>query len=69
MVNVTIDESSVKDLPGILGLLYELGLPKRKTVIELDWNQVMLEKNPINFIKVWDLNNLLFHSQLNYDLT
>lgn len=44
MVDVTIDEASGKDLPVILGLLYELGRPKPKNDSNVDTFRKLVTK-------------------------
>ena len=78
MVNITIKEASKKDIPIVLGLLYELGRPKPQEDSEVDLFRKLTKKYIIdsdkkilvailNDTKIVGMVSMLFLSRLNRD--
>ena len=78
MVNITIKEASKKDIPIVLGLLYELGRPKLQEDSEVDLFRKLTKKYIIdsdkkilvailNDTKIVGMVSMLFLSRLNRD--
>ena len=78
MENVSIKEASEKDIPIILGLLYDLERPKPKTDSEVDSFRNLVKKYlkdsdkkiliaVVNDVKIIGMISIVFLSRLNHD--
>ena len=78
MNNVIIKEASSKDIPIILGLLYELGRPKPQTDSEVDRFRKLVKKHitdsdkkilvaKLDDVKIVGMINIIFLPRLNHD--